>query len=322
VREYFPADVVIKGMFDVYSQILGVTYVEVPNAPVWSAGVKEYEVRDKKDNRLIGYFYTDFYPREGKYGHAAAFSLIKGRSEKGAYSYPIEAIVANLSAPTKDKPSLLPHKDVETMFHEFGHVMHGVLTRAPYSSLSGTSVTRDFVEAPSQMLENWVWEPAILEKISGHYTDHTKKLPKDLLQKMLAARDFQQGRFNTRQLTFGLFDLAIHTDPGSIDVTKAYDEIFRELTGIDQAPNSHFPATFGHLMGGYDGGYYGYLWSKVYAQDMFTVFQKEGVLSAKAGARYRDNILAPGDMEDANVLLKKFLGREPNNKAFFKYLHI
>lgn len=322
VREYFPADVVTKGMFEVYSQILGVKYVEVPDAPVWAEGVKLYEVRDKKADKLIGYFYADFFTREGKYNHAAAFPLIKGRLKDGEYTYPITAVVSNFSAPTKDKPSLLPHREVETMFHEFGHVMHGVLTKAPYGSLSGTSTTRDFVEAPSQMLENWVWEPTILEKISGHYADHSKKLPKELLKKMIEARDFQQGRFYTRQLSFGLFDLAIHTESGKIDVTKTYDDIFRALFEIDQVKDSHFPATFGHMMGGYDGGYYGYLWSKVFAQDMFTVFQKEGVLSPKAGARYRENILAPGDMEDANELLKKFLGREPNNKAFFKQLHI
>jgi thimet oligopeptidase len=322
VREYFPSDVVIQGMFDVYSQILGVNFVEMKEAPVWSEGVKLYEVRDKKDNRIIGYFYTDFFPREGKYDHAAAFALTKGRIKNGKYDYPRSAIVANLSAPTGDKPSLLSHKDVETMFHEFGHIMHDVLTKAPYASLSGTSTTLDFVEAPSQMLENWVWEPVVLEKISGHYKDHSKKLPKDLLQKMLAARDFQQGRFWMRQLTFGFYDLSIHTDPGAVDVTKTYDEIFHDLMGIDQIANAHFPAGFGHMMGGYDGGYYGYLWSKVYAQDMYTVFQKEGVLSAKVGARYREDILAPGDMEDADLLLKKFLGREPNNKAFFKLLHI
>jgi thimet oligopeptidase len=323
VREYFPADVVIQGMFDVYSQILGVNYVEVPKAAVWSNGVKLYEVRDKKDSRLIGYFYTDFFPREGKYDHAAAFQLYKGRLLKdGKYEPPVSAIVANLSPPTEGKLSLLSHKDVETMFHEFGHIMHDVLTTAPYNSLSGTSTTRDFVEAPSQMLENWVFESEVLEKISGHYQDHSKKLPKDLLKKMLAARDFQQGRFYIRQLTFGFYDYNIHTESGPIDATKTYDDVFRELTGIDQVANAHFPATFGHMMDNYDGGYYGYLWSKVYAQDMFTVFQKEGVLSPKVGARYRNNILAPGDMEDADELLKKFLGREPNNKAFFKYLHI
>jgi thimet oligopeptidase len=309
-------------MLDVYSEILGVRYVQIKDAAVWAPNVQFYEVRNKKDDALLAYFYTDFFPREGKYGHAAAFPLIQGRMLNGHYVQPISAIVANLAAPAGDKPSLLTHRDVETMFHEFGHIMHNSLTRAPYGSLAGTSVARDFVEAPSQMLENWVWEPVVLDKISGHYKDHSKKLPKDLLKKMIAARDFQQGRFYIRQLTFGLYDLEIHTEPGKIDVTKAYDDIYRRLTGIEQVKNSHFPATFGHMMGGYDGGYYGYLWSKVYAQDMYTVFQDKGVLSSKAGARYRDDILAPGDIEEPDQLLKKFLGREPNNKAFFKYLHI
>lgn len=323
VREYFPPEVVIPGLFNVYSRLLGVTYTEVPNAPVWAKGVKQYEVRDKKDNRLIGYFYTDFYPRDGKYSHAAAFGLVQGRAlVNGNYNYPIAAIVANLSPATDGRPPLLSHTDVETIFHEFGHVMHGVLTRAPYASLSGTSVVRDFVEAPSQMLENWVWEPSILAELSGHYSDHSKKLPKDLLDKMVSVRDFQQGRFYTRQLLLGLFDMSIHTASGKVDVTKTYDRLYHQITGQKQIEGAHFPGTFGHLMGGYDAGYYGYLWSKVYAQDMFTVFQKDGLLSPAAGERYRTDILEAGDMQDASVLLKKFLGREPNFDAFYKYLHI
>jgi thimet oligopeptidase len=323
IREYFPADVVISGMFAVYSRMLGVDYKEIPNAKVWAPNVKEYEIHNKKDGALIGYFYTDFFPRPGKYNHAAAFPLNMGRNmPNGKYSLPIAAIVSNLSEPANGKPSLLLHDDVETIFHEFGHIMHATLTKAPYASLSGTSVTMDFVEAPSQMLENWVWDPAIVNELSGHYLDHSKKLPPDLLQKMLSVADFQQGRFYTRQLLLASYDMSLHTQTGTVDVTKTYEDLYRQIVGDEPIQDGHFAGTFGHLMGGYDAGYYGYLWSKVYAQDMFTVFQAGGLTSPVVGAKYRSVILENGDMKDAIDLLREFLGREPNSDAFFKYLHI
>ena len=323
IREYFPADVVVKGMFNVYSQLLSVNYVEVPDAKVWAPGVKLYEIHDKSDNRLIGYFYTDFIPRDGKYGHAAAFPLISGRRfSDGTYSYPVSSIVANFTKPANGKPSLLTHDEVVTVFHEFGHIMHQTLTRAPYASLSGSSVAQDFVEAPSQMLENWVWDPKVLGLLGGHYLDHSKKLPPELLKQMIKARDFNQGMFYTKQLLYGLFDMDLHTQNGPVDATKTYDSLFQTIVGQHPLEGGHFPAGFGHLMGGYDAGYYGYLWSEVYAQDMFSKFPKGNLTDAVTGNRYRTVILEHGNMQDAIVLLKDFLGREPNTKAFFKKLHI
>lgn len=325
VREYFPADVVIKGLFNVYSEMLSVTYKEVSDAKVWADGVKLYEIRNKTDSRLIGYFYTDFYPRPGtgRYDHAAAFPLIGGRLlSEGYYSLPIASIVANISAPVNGQPALLDHDEVETIFHEFGHIMHQTLTRAPYASLSGANVAQDFVEAPSQMLENWVWQPEILSRLSGHYKNHAETLPKDLLGKMIAARDFQQGRRYTKQLLYGLFDMKIHTQSGPVDVTQTYDNLYREIMGFEPIPGGHFAASFGHLMGGYDAGYYGYLWSKVYAQDMFSVFKDQGITSAEVGGRYRSVVLERGNMEDAFKILNDFLGRAPESKAFFADLHL
>lgn len=322
IREYFPKDRVMDGMFQVYKAILGVDYQEVKGADVWADGVKLYAVKDIGTKQILSYFYTDFEPRDGKYGHAAAFPLIAGRRlPSGQYSKPIASIVANFNPPSGGKPSLLNHKEVETLFHEFGHIMHMVLTRAPYASLSGASVAQDFVEAPSQMLENWVWDPLILGEISGHYSTG-KKLPSELIQKMLEARDFNQGYNYTRQLIFGLADMNIHTASKPTNVQAIYDKVYRDLVGFDPVKGSKFLAGFGHLMGGYDAGYYGYLWSEVYAQDMFTKFEKAGLLSPVVGKKYREVILEKGNMVEALDLVKEFLGRSPSSTAFYKQLGI
>jgi thimet oligopeptidase len=321
IREYFPAETVVAGTFEVYSKLLGVKYVEIKDAKVWADGVKLYEIRDAKDDLRLAYFYTDLIPRAGKYGHAAAFPLISGRVlPTGKYSDPVAAMVANLAPPANGKPSLLSHDDVETFFHEFGHIMHQTLTRAPYASLSGSSVAQDFVEAPSQMLENWVWSPSILKVISGHYLNTQEKLPTDLLQKMLAARNFQQGAAYTKQLLYALFDMTIHTQNGPVNVQETYDMLYRDVVGQEPIAGNHFPGTFGHMMGGYDAGYYGYLWSEVYAQDMFTQFPANDLTDADVGARYRSVILEQGSMKDALTLLREFLGRDPNPEAFFRKL--
>jgi thimet oligopeptidase len=322
VREYFPADVVMKGIFDVYSALLGLRFAEVANAKVWDPGVKQYEIRNKVDDALIGYFYTDLIPRPGKYSHAAAFPLIPGRVLKdGAYSHPIAAIVANFAEPTGDQPSLLTHDAVETLFHEFGHIMHQTLTRAPYASLSGSAVARDFVEAPSQMLENWVWSPQILNIISGHYQDHSQKLPADLLQGLVSARNFNQGYIYTRQLVLGLADMEIHTTIGAVNADQIHDRLYEQGLGIKPVSGSHFMATFGHMMSGYDAAYYGYIWSEVYAADMFTQFQND-LLDASVGSRYRTTILERGNMVPALELVEQFLGRKVTSDAFNKKLSL
>jgi thimet oligopeptidase len=323
IREYFPADVVIAGLFQVYSKMLGVRYEEITTAKIWATDVKLYAIHDASDDHLIGYFYTDFFPREGKYGHAAAFPLIAGRTlANGQYSLPVSSIVANLSPPMNGKPSLLDHGDVDTIFHEFGHIMHQTLTKARYASLSGSNVAQDFVEAPSQMLENWVWNKEILNSLSGHYLNHAEKLPNNLLEKMIAAREFNQAYGYTKQLLYALFDMTLHTQESVPDVNKIYLDLYREVLGQEPRAGQQFPASFGHLMGGYDAGYYGYLWSEVYAQDMFTQFPEADLASPLVGSRYRKNILEKGNMKEALDLLRDFLGREPNSDAFFKKLHI
>ena len=323
LRQYFPKDKVMAGMFQIYSQIFGVKFSEVEGAKVWDKNVKLYSVRDSATDDILAYFFTDFIPREGKYGHAAAFQLITGRMLSGNfYSQPVSAIVANFTPPTKDKPSLFTHSEVETLFHEFGHIIHQVLTRAPYGYLAGSAVAQDFVEAPSQMLENWVWDKPMLKLMSGHYKDLAKPLPDDLMDRLISTRDFNKGYFYSRQIMLGLTDMTYHTTQGRVDVLRQYQKIHRDVIGVPPVEGSKFVAGFGHLMGGYDAGYYGYIWSEVFAADMFTRFKAEGLLNERLGRSYRELILEAGSMADPEDLLQMFLGRKPNDRAFIKSLGI
>jgi Zn-dependent oligopeptidase len=324
IREYFPAEYVVNQVLEIYSTLLSVNFRRINNAPVWAEQVDLYEVTDKTSKEVIAFFYADLIPREGKYGHAAAFPIISGRQlifGDGSYQKPVAAMVANFSPASPGKPVLLSHDEVETFFHEFGHIMHQTLTKSKYSSLSGSNVKGDYVEAPSQMLENWVWQKEILRKMSQHYSDSKKPLPDDMIEKLQKARMFNSGIQYTRQLVFGIFDMNIHTKPKA-DVTKEYAKVHFELTGLKVLEGTHFPAGFGHMMGGYSAGYYGYLWSKVYAEDMFSIFQEKGILNPEVGMNYRKSILESGNMRDPNELIRSFLGRESNNKAFFKSLGI
>lgn len=316
IKEYFPLDVVLKGMLEIYETLLGVKFEERKDAVTWHPSVTCYEV--KKDGKLVAKFFMDLFPRDGKYGHAAAFTLIGGyQRTDGDYQIPLSSIVANFNAPTPSNPSLLTHDQVETLFHEFGHIMHQQLTRARFPTFSGTRVKRDFVEAPSQMLENWVWEKESLAKLSGHFKDRSKKLPDELIKKLIAAKLVDSGLTYLRQLMFATLDLEYHTAE-KVDTTAVYKRLSRDIMMIPIQDDTMPQASFGHLMGGYDAGYYGYLWSEVYAQDMFTRFEKEGLLNTRTGSDYRKWILEPGGEEDPFALVRGFLGREPNEKAFLK----
>lgn len=317
IKEYFPADLVTEQMLVVYQKLLGLKFRRIEDAATWHPDVKFYEITDAAGGEPIAYFYMDLFPREGKYKHAAAFSLITGRQlSDGRYQKPVSSIVANFNKPAKGVPSLLTHDEVETFFHEFGHIMHQTLTKARYGRFAGSSTARDFVEAPSQMLENWVWDAEVLQSLSGHYQDRSKKLPKELLNKMLAAKNVNSGLINLRQLLFGSVDQAYHgTPPG--DTTAVYARLSKDVAMIPMTPGTHPEASFGHLMG-YDAGYYGYLWSKVYAEDMFSKFKAEGVLNPALGRRYRTEILERGSSRDEMDSLNAFLGREPNEDAFLE----
>ena len=318
VRQYFPVDRVVTGVLKVYQRILGVTFREVVNGPVWHSDVRLFEIVDTKSGKLIGHFYLDLYPREGKYTHAAAFPLLMGREIPGGYDQTAAAMVANFPKAIPGKPALLPHAEVETFFHEFGHLMHQTLTKARHMSFSGTSVALDFVEAPSQMLENFAWEPDVLAEISGRW-DTGAKLPESLFKKMTAARRFNEGVQTLQQIAMASADMALHTLVPA-DPSDEFNRVVAEITGMPAAPGGNSAASFGHLMGGYGAGYYSYLWSLVFAEDIYSAFKAEGPLNPTVGARYRRHILETGSQRSEAESLKAFLGREPSEDAFMKSL--
>lgn len=318
VRQYFPVDRVVEGVLKVYQRSLGVTFAEVRGGPVWHPEVRLFEIKDAKSGAVLGHFYLDLFPREGKYTHAAAFPLLMGRASPGGYDKTAAAMVANFPKPAGGRPALLTHADVETFFHEFGHLMHQTLTKARHMSFSGTSVALDFVEAPSQMLENFAWEREVLDEVSGHWRTG-EKLPEELFRKMTAARRFNEGVNTLYQIAMAAADMALHAQVPA-DPSALFNAVVAQITGVPAERDANPAASFGHLMGGYGAGYYSYLWSLVFAEDIYSVFKALGPLNPEAGARYRREILETGAQRPEEESLRAFLGREPDEDAFLRAL--
>lgn len=320
VAEYFPVQAVFDGLFQVTSNLYGIEFRERKDAKVWHPDVKLWDVYDKKSNAKLGEIYTDLYPREAKYNHAACWGLVPRKAwADGTVQLPVAALVTNFTAPTPEKPSLMTHDEVETFFHEFGHALHNILTETQLARFSGTNVERDFVEAPSQMFENWVWEPEVLAKFAKHYKTG-QPLPAETLAAMRKARSLGSGLETEHQIYYGTVDQAYHVAPGGkIDTTQVGVDMLSEIEQYPKPENTWFQSSFGHLIG-YQGAYYGYQWSLVYAQDMFSRFEKLGVLNPEAGAYYRKNVLAKGGSVDAIEMLRAYLGRDPQTGAYLKKL--
>lgn len=318
IRQYFPVDQVISGVFGIYHELLGVNFDEISPADVWAPGVREFAVSDSKTKKPLGWIFLDLYPRPNKYDHFATFPIRPAvYSPDGTVNRPVSAIVGNWPTAEPGKPALLTHADVITFFHEFGHLMAATLVHVPYPELG--SLRQDFVEAPSQMLENWMWTPAALERVSRNVTTG-KPLPPDLINRMIALRQVGSGLNNSLQAFLAMYDMRLHMSPVPLDTKVTWDSVLtRMLPGI-QFTGEYPVASFGHIMGGYDAGYYGYLWSKVYAQDLFTRFEKNGVMSPVTGMAYRHDVLEPGGLREPDALLQTFLGRPLSYDAFYRSL--
>jgi thimet oligopeptidase len=321
VAQYFALDSVLAGMFDLVQETFGLEFREISDPDVWHPEVRLFAIHDAAGGEELSHFYLDLFPREGKYGHAAEFPLIMSRRlEDGSYQNPVCAMVANFTKPTAAAPSLLQHGEVETLFHEFGHVLHQNLGRTELARFAGTSVERDFVEAPSQIMQHWVWRADVLRRFARHH-ETGEPIPDRLVDQLVAARQLNVAVHQLRQLQYGWWDQIMHGTESEIDL----DHVLREGASLGLMPfheGTFSLASFGHLMGGYDAAYYGYMWSEVFGDDMFSRFEEEGVTNPDVGMAYRREVLEKGGSVDADEMLTRFLGREPDNTAFLRKLGI
>ncbi len=326
LRVYFPFEHVLRGMFAIYQSIFGLKFEQLQAPYVWAEGVTMWGVTDAKSGEPMGLFYLDMFPREGKYNHFAEFPIQPGRlMPDGTYLRPTVALVCNFPPPSNGAPSLLNHQEVTTLFHEFGHCMHAILTRAHRGRFSGTSVPGDFVEAPSQMLENWTYDKAVLDTFAADYRDPSKKVPAEVLGRLQEVRLATMGVFYRRQLSFALLDLKLHGPRPAgapVDSQAESNRILGEVF-FPVPEDSAFVAYFGHLMG-YDAGYYGYAWADSIAADMATVFKAApgGFLDPGIGMRMRQEIYSQGDSRDVSISIEDFLGRPRSNGPFLRRLGI
>ncbi len=326
LRAYFPFQKVLEGMFNIYQNIFGLKFVKIATPYKWVDDLQLYLVTDSASGEPLGMFYLDMFPREGKFNHFAQFDIISGKLlPDGKYQRPTVALLCNFPPPSADTPSLMTHQDVETLFHEFGHALHSIVTRAKYGRFAGAHVPGDFVEAPSQMLQNWVWDKKVLDTFAADYREPTKKIPADVVKKLNDAKLANAAVYYRRQFAFASLDLALH-DPHPEDMP--YDSVaisnpILQKVFLPIDPSTTFVSYFGHL-NGYDAGYYGYAWADAIAADMATVFEKarDGYLDKQAGMKLRHEIYETGDSRDVNESIEKFLGRKQSIEPFLKKIGI
>lgn len=322
VAEYFPMESTIDALLNIYRQFLSIDFVIEPIQGLWHPDVQLISVYTQEKTKLLGYLLLDMYPRPNKFSHAAHLGVVPALqgADGQKMSIGVGLVMANFPPSTPQAPSLLKRSDVQTFFHEFGHALHYMLGATKIASYAGTNVKRDFVELPSQMLEEWLYDSMILKMVSKHYQTQ-EPLPDQLIESIIKLKQLATGLlFVQRQSIFSKMALAYFAPGADKDPHYLWSSICKQyMKGIAFDPESHFYCSFGHLTG-YGAKYYGYLWSKVFALDLFDTIKQHGLLNSVIGKRYVDCILAYGGSKDPNELLRMFLGREPNNKAFLRDL--
>jgi oligopeptidase A len=322
LRAYFPLDRVLEGLFELAGRIFGLSVEETPIEEVWHPEVRFFEVRDD-DGSLLGHFYADLFPRPEKRQGAWMNAFIHGTPDaEGRMSPHLGLICANFPPPSESgTPSLLTHRDVETLFHEFGHLLHHCTSRVPIPERGGIHVAWDWVEVPSQLMENWTWEREALDVLSGHW-ESGETLPDELYRNMVRARRFMGGWNQMRQLSFSTLDLALHTDfdpAADGDPVEWVDRLLEPLSPDPTFAKAHPLPAFLHLFsGGYAASYYSYLWSEVMEADLFTRFLERGIFDSTTGRRYLETILSAGDMDDPETLFRAFMDRDPDPEALIR----
>lgn len=322
LRDFFPYQKVVEGMFNIYQNIFGLKFTQIEPPYKWIGDLQLYVVTDAASSEPLGMFYLDMFPREGKFNHFAQFNIIGGKLlPNGRYQRPTVALLCNFPPPNADKPSLMTHQNVETLFHEFGHCLHSITTRAHYGRFAGSNVPGDFVEAPSQMLQNWVWDKTVLDTFAADYRDPSKKIPAETVQKMNDAKLATAATLYRRQFALASLDLAlhdVHPEDAPYDCVATSNAILEKVF-LPIEPGTTMCTYFGHL-NGYDAGYYGYAWADAIAADMATVFEKakNKYMDKDAGMKLRREIYEVGDSRDVALSVEKFLGRKQSVEPFLK----
>jgi Zn-dependent oligopeptidase len=318
LKPYFKLENVEKGAFEIANKLFGITFHEVFDIDKYHQDVKTYEVLDF-EGKLVAVFYSDYFPRKGKRNGAWMTSYKPQFIKEGINKRPHVSIVCNFTPPTETKPSLLTFNEVTTLFHEFGHALHGMLANTTYPSLSGTSVYWDFVELPSQVMENWCYEPEALAIFAKHY-ETGEIIPQHFVEKIKESASFLEGMATLRQLSFGILDMAYHAKSQTIEDVKAFEKQTMEGTSLypDVAENC-MSTSFSHIFqGGYSSGYYSYKWAEVLDADAFAYFQECGIFNKEVATKFKDNVLSKGGTELPMELYKKFRGQEPKPEALLK----
>ena len=321
LKPYFQLESCIDAVFGLANTLYGITFHELNDVPVYHEDVKVYEVKDK-DGRHLSLFYADFFPRASKRG-GAWMTDFRGQSIKDGVEYrPFVSIVCNFTKPTADAPSLITHDEFTTFLHEFGHALHGILAEGRYPSLTGTSVSRDFVELPSQIMENWAYEPEYLNSFAKHYQTG-EAIPAELIEKIVAAKNYLAGYGQVRQLHFAYLDMAWHsrTSVPELGTIEFEQSVLAPYNVMPAAEGAAFSCSFSHIFsGGYSAGYYSYKWAEVLEADAFSLFKEKGIFNTEVSESFRKNILSAGGAQDEAVIYRNFRGHDPQPEALMQKL--